>query len=123
MERELAKCLGFDIGVEDHGMPYMFGQFDYEDSGRSQGFGYCIDTSFLMRFLAVFGVEKLQQVNGKSCWVTHDISSILKVEPLHKREGRPFDLKEWVKTRGCQASAWEMLTGENPEDRNAEKNR
>ena len=71
-ERELAKCEDFDIGIEDHGILVMFGNFRYEGSS-CQGFGYAIDTSFLYRFLDVFEVEKLQQVNGKSCWVTHKI--------------------------------------------------
>lgn len=38
-ERELAKCEGFDICLEDHGMIIMGGSFDYE-GGSAQGIGY-----------------------------------------------------------------------------------
>lgn len=94
MERDLAKLEGFDIGIEDHGLLTMYGTFHY-DSGGAQGLGYCIDASFLYRFLAVFGVGRLQEVNGMSCWVTHNNWKITKIEPLHKNDGAVFDLEEW----------------------------
>ena len=115
-EKLLAKCREFDFGIEDHGIPFLFGTFEY-DSGVCQGLGYGFDDAFLMRFLAVFGVQKLRQVNGKSCWVTCDDSKIYKIEPLHKKDGTAFDIDawaKWVKERGSPASAWEKLTGERP---------
>jgi hypothetical protein len=115
-EKVLAKCRDFDFGIEDHGCPYLFGTFEYE-GGACQGFGYIVDTAFLMRFISVFGVQSLREVNGKSCWVTSDWDGIYKVEPLHKKDGQAFnveDWRKWHKERGCKASPHEMLTGEKP---------
>lgn len=94
--RELAKCRGFDFGIEDHGCPVLWGSFEYE-GGSEQSFGYMPDTAFLMRFIFAVGAQdKLSDVNGRSCWVTHDASRIYKVEPLHKKDGTPFDIEEWL---------------------------
>lgn len=60
-ERSLARCYGFDVAIEDHGILVLMGHFEY-DEGTCQGLGYCIDSSFLYRFLGVFGVERLRQV-------------------------------------------------------------
>ncbi len=43
--RALAKCVEFDVGVEDHGCPTLFGYFDY-DEGGCQGLGYMVDMAF-----------------------------------------------------------------------------
>jgi len=93
-ERSLAKLRGFDVGIEDHGCFVMHGTFEYDDCG-AQGFGYIINASFIKRFLEVFNVESLQKVNGKSCWVTHTFDGISKVEPLHKKDGKAFDILKW----------------------------
>ena len=95
-EKCLAKLRGFDVGIEDHGCFVMHGTFEYEDSG-AQGLGYVINTEFIKKFIAVFRAERLQQVNGKSCWVTHTFDKILKIEPLHKKDGVVFDIVEWSK--------------------------
>lgn len=114
-ERSLAKCSGFDIMIEDHGILVMDGHFDYEE-GTSQGLGYCIDTSFLYRFLGVFGVRHLHDVNGKSCWVTHTNGSIEKLEPLHKSEGTPMIMADWSAfvDKLHLPSPYEMRTGKKP---------
>jgi hypothetical protein len=94
MERELAKCIEFDIQDDEHGGLMLGGHFDYE-GGSCQGLGYNVDMDFIQRFMQVFGVSRLQQVNRKSCWVTHDGSGVVKIEPLHKNDGEPFSVKEW----------------------------
>ena len=94
-ERLLAKCSGFDFCIEDHGLPALRGSFEYE-AGTAQGLGYIVDTDFLKQFMAVFGVGDLRSVNGKSCWVTCDWSNIYKIEPLHKKDGKPFDIEAWA---------------------------
>ena len=97
MERELAKLKGFDIWKEDHGIMVMAGSFYYE-GGSCQGFGYCINMEFVDGLMEVFFAEKLQQINGKSCWVTRDNDrKIIKLEPLHKEDGRVFDITQWIK--------------------------
>lgn len=114
--RELARCKGFDFSIEDHGCPVLSGHFEYDGAG-CQGLGYVVDTAFLMRFLAAVGACSLKDLEGKSCWVTHSHSGISKIEPLHKKDGKPFviaEWQEWIKERGCKASPYEMQTGERP---------
>ena len=117
MERTLAKCVKFDFCIEDHGLPFMTGHFDYEDGG-SQGFGYMVDAAFLMRLVEAVGVDSLRALDGKSCWVTHTHDSIVSVEPLHKKQGTPFVIADWVKWNkertSPHASAYEMRTGKKP---------
>ena len=93
--RDLAKLKGFDIQIEDHGLMMMAGTF-YFDSSSCQGFGYCINIEFVRGLMEVFNANKLQDVNGKSCWVTHDRSKIYKLEPLHKDEGKVFEINAWI---------------------------
>lgn len=56
-----------------------------------------INIDFIKKFMLVFDVEHLKEVNGKSCWVTHTNDNILKIEPLHKKDGEVFNLEEWSK--------------------------
>lgn len=96
IERELARCVDFDFGLRRGVFPSLSGHFEYEKCGF-QGMGYSIDTAFLVRFMNVFGVDELRDVNGKSCWVTHTHDSITMIEPLHKKDGKPFDIEAWQK--------------------------
>ena len=93
-ERELAKAVDFDVQDDDHGGLMLGGHFEYE-GGSHQGLGYMIDMEFVRRFMEVFSVHQLQDVNGKSCWVTHDYKGISKIAPLHKGDGQPFDIDDW----------------------------
>jgi hypothetical protein len=97
-DRSLAKCSGVDLGIEDHGCPFLYCRFSYEDGG-TQGFGTTVDTDFLMGFMGVFGVRMLREVNGMSCWVTHEVDRIHLVEPLHRKDGKPFDVDAWAKAK------------------------
>ncbi len=116
-ERELAKVRSADIIIEDHGIPVLDVTFDY-DGGSTQGLGgYTLDAAFVMRFMCAIGSDSLSGCVGKSCWVTHDHCSISKVEPLHKKDGTPFvikDWQEWFKRRMTGVSASEMRTGIDP---------
>jgi len=98
MERELAKCHGFRFMIEERGFPILSGHFEYGESGSGcQGLGYILDMDFIKRFLAVFGVDSFEKTDGKFCWVIHDNSSITKIEPLRKIDGKVFDILEWQK--------------------------
>lgn len=114
LERELARWKGGDLEVEDHGCLTLTGCFEYESGG--QGLGYFVDASFLMRFMAALGVTQLSGCDGKSCWVTHSNSEVVKIEPLHKDDGQPFDIREWREwIKGWpRPSAYEMRTGRKP---------
>lgn len=115
-ERELAKVRECEIGIEDHGILTLFMTWDY-DEGSTQGLGcYQIDAAFLYRIMAVFGVDRLHKIVGKSCWVTHDWGSTSMIEPLHKKGGVPFVIKEWQDWRRTQPSLspHEERTGKKP---------
>lgn len=94
MDRELARVKDVDLWIEDHGMLIMSATFDYGSS--QQGLGFAIDEIFIYKFMQVFGVEFLKQVNGKPCWVTHDWHRIYKIEPLMEGEGKPFEFEQWA---------------------------
>ncbi len=96
--RELARCKDLDFGIEGHGCPFVFGGFEGE--GWGQDFGYMVDTDFLMGLIRVFaGAERLSDLDGRACWVTHTHTAILLVEPLMKGEGTPFDIEAWRKDK------------------------
>jgi hypothetical protein len=115
--RYLAKVREADICIEDHGIPYLSVQFDY-DEGMSQGLGaYQLDGAFVFRFMLALGVDSLKKAVGKSCWVEAGHSHIDGIYPLHKKDGQPFIIKEWqewLERRGCLVSAHEMRTGKQP---------
>lgn len=96
-EREVGRCKGFDLWLEDHGMLVLAGIFSFEGAG--QGFGFQIDMDFIRGLMGVFNAEFFKQLEGKACWVTHDNSNIYLVEPLMRGEGKPFNVEEWAKTR------------------------
>jgi hypothetical protein len=92
VEREVARLSGFDFGFEGS-WPLLVGSFNYDGGG--QGLGCSVSIGFLKRFLAVFRVDSLREVNGRACWVTHTDSSILLLEPLLPDEGEPFNIEAW----------------------------
>ena len=95
-ERELARVEECEVGLEDHGILTLFISWEYDDGCSHQGLGcYAIDAAFLYRILDCFGVDRLRDIKGKSCWITHTHSETSKIEPLHKKDGKPFVLKEW----------------------------
>lgn len=96
-EREIsiAKARNFDVGYEDHGLPFMYGEFEYEDGGM-QGFGSIINIDFVTNFCKAFGVMRLQDCNGKIIKVEHDNSYIYKLIPLKFSRGKIFDVEKWA---------------------------
>lgn len=97
-ERELAKCSDFDIWIEDHGLMTLSGSFEYE-GGSVQGLGYIINMEFVRAFMDALGVERLNDVKGESCWVTHDNHHVSKIEPLHKKDGKAFNIDKFIETQ------------------------
>ena len=104
-ERSLARVTHADIGEVYNGMLGLVVMFEYEDdlgsSGQGLG-GYMIDGAMIVRFMNAVGVMELSKAVGKSCWVTHSHTKVYRVEPLHKKDGRAFDIDElgaWVKKR------------------------
>jgi hypothetical protein len=96
-ERHLARIVGFDLWF-DRGwqLPLMSGHFEYEGGGH-QGIGYIVDTEFVGKLCEAVGVDTLKALSGKSCWVTHTRDRILKVEPLHAKDGTPFNVDtDWT---------------------------
>jgi hypothetical protein len=94
--RELARVTSADIGEVYNGMVGLCACFEYDDGAGGQCLtGYFLDAAMVVRFMNAMGSLSLAKCVGKSCWVTHTHSKILKVEPLHKQDGVPFDVMEW----------------------------
>jgi hypothetical protein len=113
-ERSLAKLTSVDFEIEDHGIPIWNIRFEYDDGGCQGMGGYTAETSFMCRILRAVGVNAVSQLVGKSCWVTHTHTEILKIEPLHKKNGTPFlieDWRKWVTERGAKVTPHELVTG------------
>lgn len=87
-----------DVGIEDHGMFFMWAWFDY--GGSSQGLGYGINTKFIKSIIRVFGVEKLSQCKG-DVFVEHDQGKIYRLIPLQTKNGKEFDIQkgDWWDTK------------------------
>lgn len=115
MERELARCVGFDLIDHEVVGLMLNGRLEY-DSGKCEDLGYRSDTDFVMWFMRVFGVTNLQDVNGRSCWVTHDDAggSIQQIYPLHRKDGVPFNVEAWV----CNKNAMSAKRQEELSDAN-----
>jgi hypothetical protein len=116
-ERELARISHADIGDIYNGMIGLQVTFEYEGCG-AQGLGsYTLDAAFVIRFLQAVGVDALSKAKGKSVWVIHTYDRVLAIEPLHKKDGKPFviaEWSEWLKRRCSPLSYHELATGEDP---------
>ena len=117
-DREVAKISYVDFEIEDHGIPTW--HVTFEGDGWGQGLGtYCAEISFMCRLMGAVGVYAMKDLKGKSVWITHTHDSILKVEPLYKKDGKPFvieDWKKWVNERVApmKISPHEYVTGKRP---------
>lgn len=99
-ERVLARVTSADIAEVYNGMVGLCVCFDYENGGGQCLSGYMLDAAMVVRFMNAVGVLRLRDAVGKSCWVTHTWSKVLKVEPLHAKDGTAFDVEEW--SRWCE---------------------
>ena len=112
--RELARIESVDIGDVYNGMLGLCIAFAYEDGGGQSLGGYMLDAAMVVRVMRAIGVGSLASAKGRSVWVTHAHDSILKIEPLHKKDGQPFVLEEW-KTwlkRHNVKTCWSDLCGD-----------
>lgn len=114
-ERELARIISAEIGDVYNGMLGLVVHFEYESGMHQNLAGYMLDAAFVIRFVRAVGAGVLNECTGRSVWVTHTWDKILKVEPLHARDGKPFVIEEWsewVKRRLPPMSYHELETGE-----------
>ena len=94
-ERVLARITSADIAEVYNGMLGLAVTFEYESGGGQALNGYILDASMVIRFMRAINVMKLSKAVGVSCWVTHTHCEVLRIEPLHAKDGVPFDIKEW----------------------------
>ena len=113
-ERELARVKSAYIGEVHEGIIGLVAHFEYE-SGVCQCLGgYQLEPAFVYRFLGALGIRDLRKAEGKSCWVTYRPAKILKIEPLHKKDGEPFDIEawsKWVRARYVDPPTYNELRG------------
>jgi hypothetical protein len=118
--RELARIKSADIADVYNGMLGLRVDFEYEVGGGQLLTGYMLDAAMVARFMGAVGIGRLSDAALKSCWVTHDHCNIYKVEPLHAKDGKPFDIEEWqawIKERMPPISWSELETGKRPPNR------
>lgn len=101
-ERRLAKIKrGSDVVIEDHGLLILDVTFEYDGGGAVQGLPIIVQGKsggqFIKQLLEAVGVESVRVLDGKSCWVTATMNGITKIEPLHKKDGIPLDIKNFQK--------------------------
>lgn len=122
MERELAKIKRADIQDVYNGMLGLVVEFEYEDEMHQCLSGYMLDAAMVVRVMSAVGANALSKMEGLSCWVTHDNSSIIMIEPLHKKEGKPFVLDEWKRwlKRHNVKSCWSDLIGDMNDEQYSE---
>ncbi len=112
LEKQLARVKKVDFAYEDHGILTCFVSLDKED-GLHQGFGgYCLDSfdkekdrrvgtaagmDYLIRLMNTFGVERLEDINGKMCYGLYDnnTSTLKGIESLKIDGGHKFLIKDW----------------------------
>jgi phosphoribosylformylglycinamidine (FGAM) synthase-like amidotransferase family enzyme len=96
-EMDLAVAENLDIGFEDHGFLVLFGGFSY--GSGAQGIGLTMSSDFLKRFIRVFGVETLQECNGRQIFVEHSSDMIHRLIPvsfnIEEDAAAEFDIFEW----------------------------
>lgn len=117
--RSLARITSADIQFVYNDLLGLCVSFEYEGGTGQSLSGYTLDAAMVIRFMAAISVDKLSAAKGKSCWVTHSWSKIHKIEPLHQKDGTPFDVDEWqawCKDRmgSIGLTYHELLTGERP---------
>jgi hypothetical protein len=100
-EMDLAIAERLDVGFEDHGWFVLFGGFSYGSSG--QGIGLTMSSDFLKRFIRAFGVDTLQECNGRQIFVEHSNEMIHRLIPVSfdnaADEPADFDIFEWSKSQ------------------------
>jgi len=96
VKKDIARVEDLDVGVEDHGCFFMYGGFNF--GGSWQGFGFVINETFIRGILDVFGCDRLQDCNGRICYVERTHSKILRLIPLpFEKHGKIFDIEKWSK--------------------------
>ena len=91
---DIGEFNGVDVGFA-HGGFVMHGA--HYDGTNEQGFGYVIDTEFIIKFMDAFGAKRLQECNGKLIFVEHNNNKIHRLIPVRKnRYEREFDIINWL---------------------------
>lgn len=112
-EQKIAKITDTFLGFEDHGILTAFVTFDYGSSGQSLGprsFGsqdesrdpdgweeaHASGMDYVRRLLLACGVDRWEQLKGRTVLVTASHTDIARVEPLPTERGKTFDIGEWA---------------------------
>lgn len=126
MHRELVRFKHPDLVIEDHGIMILSLECEYESGGISGFPSYALDASMLYRLFGAVGVDSLSKLHGKSCWFVYEGEApglgslsgngLVAIEPLHKKDGKRFDIQEWrdwIK-KNAPFSPYELREGKKP---------
>lgn len=114
--KELARVESVSLEIEDHGILTCYVNLNKE-SGLHQSFGgYSLDTydedlkkrigtasgmDWVLRILNIFGVSKLEDIEGKMCYaVMNGQPTIQGLETLKIDGGKTFMISDWRKQWG-----------------------
>lgn len=104
VEKRLAIIHGCELMRHDcYGFPMLDCTFQYfEEDNKTrgslhQGLGYIVTMDFVMKFMEVFDVLRLGDIDKQKCWVTNRNGSIVKIEPYKQKNGTTFDITKWQK--------------------------
>ena len=113
-DRELGKITSVNLCIEDHGILSLMVSFDF--GGTCQGFGgFALDapppkrkgprigsaagTDFILRLLRLFGVNRLEEIVGRSAYAIRDgdkwNSPIIGIETPKFDGGEKFLVADW----------------------------
>ena len=112
-EQRIAKVVDSFIGFEDHGWLSVSLTFDYgsarqglahrifgsasEDPSKSKwDAAHAGGMDYLRRLLLALGVDRWEQVKGRTVLVTCDHTSIDRIDPLPTEHGKAFDIAAWA---------------------------
>ena len=127
-KRQLGKVRKVDLFREDHGLLTLYVHLEFAGSGQGFG-GYCLDTfdkargrrvgsamglDFVMRLLALFDVDRLDDITGRYVYALRRDgwnSPIIGLELPEPDGGARFMVADWQRewaTKPCDCAASEV---------------
>jgi hypothetical protein len=127
MQKELGKVKSVDLFVEDHGILTLYVHLDFGGSGQGFG-GIALDSysekdkervgtasglDFILRILRLFGVDRLEQIKGRSVFALRagEAGMIEGLELPAFDGGKRFLIDDWKKRWEPEFAALKKAAG------------